>query len=237
MADSATPMTCLGCEYPLAGVAANACPECGRAFDPADRRTYGPRILQKAAHILRWRPPWWLISVYALFTLVTLGLHASPDSSLRNASGGPIVWLVATAMIAGVALPAFLLLWLACALNDDPARMSPRWIALVFIAVAGFAIWKSSLVWHIRWLRAQPAFLALSKRSPSTWKPGWYGSFYVEKVVIQPNGTIDLELGFTDLYSRGPAHFTYDPVGRMPIDRGGPLWNLDGVWWIQWDPR
>ncbi|HYF16196.1 MAG TPA: hypothetical protein VD971_14110 [Phycisphaerales bacterium] len=230
-------MTCLGCDYPLAGVAANACPECGRAFDPADRKTYGPRILQKAARVLRWKPPWWLVSVYLLFTLATLGLHASPDSTLRGASGGPVVWLATTAFIAGIALPTLLLLWLACALNEDPARMSPRWFVVVFIAVAGFATWKSSLVWHTRWLRAQPAFLALSKRSPSTWKPGWYGSFYVEKVVKQPNGTVDLELGFPDLYSRGPASFSFVPNGRLPVDHGGHQWNLDDGWWIQWTSK
>lgn len=31
---------CLDCEYPLRGLGRCVCPECGRAFDPADTRTY-----------------------------------------------------------------------------------------------------------------------------------------------------------------------------------------------------
>ena len=30
---------CLACGYPLNNLPANRCPECGRAFDPADPRT------------------------------------------------------------------------------------------------------------------------------------------------------------------------------------------------------
>lgn len=35
--------TCLGCGYRLDHLTTNACPECGRAFDPVDPRTFGPR--------------------------------------------------------------------------------------------------------------------------------------------------------------------------------------------------
>jgi hypothetical protein len=34
--------TCLQCGYPLRGLRSCRCPECGRAFDPSNRRTYGP---------------------------------------------------------------------------------------------------------------------------------------------------------------------------------------------------
>jgi hypothetical protein len=33
-------MHCLGCDYDLGGVAAGACPECARLFDPADAETW-----------------------------------------------------------------------------------------------------------------------------------------------------------------------------------------------------
>jgi hypothetical protein len=35
--------TCLACNHSLTGVAAPRCPECGRAFNPADPTTFGPR--------------------------------------------------------------------------------------------------------------------------------------------------------------------------------------------------
>ncbi|MDG1359963.1 MAG: hypothetical protein P8P71_05930 [Phycisphaerales bacterium] len=34
------PMHCHGCQYDLTGLAAGACPECGRRFDPADPATF-----------------------------------------------------------------------------------------------------------------------------------------------------------------------------------------------------
>ena len=37
-------MHCLGCRYDLTGNVSNRCPECGRAFDPADPETVGPRV-------------------------------------------------------------------------------------------------------------------------------------------------------------------------------------------------
>jgi hypothetical protein len=35
-------MYCLGCDYSLEGILAGKCPECGRAFDPADASTSRP---------------------------------------------------------------------------------------------------------------------------------------------------------------------------------------------------
>jgi len=33
-------MFCLGCKYPLDGLAEHRCPECGRPFDPADSTSF-----------------------------------------------------------------------------------------------------------------------------------------------------------------------------------------------------
>ena len=35
-------MHCIDCDYALKKLKANRCPECGRAFDPADPATYRP---------------------------------------------------------------------------------------------------------------------------------------------------------------------------------------------------
>ena len=36
-------MRCLSCNYDLSNLTEHRCPECGRAFDPTIRTTYGPR--------------------------------------------------------------------------------------------------------------------------------------------------------------------------------------------------
>ncbi len=38
--DSQHPIWCLDCDYPLIGLQSSLCPECGRAFDLDDDRTY-----------------------------------------------------------------------------------------------------------------------------------------------------------------------------------------------------
>src|SRR5438105_3678911 len=43
---------CRGCGYVLHGLAQNRCPECGRAFDPADRKTYATS--RRALLLRRW---------------------------------------------------------------------------------------------------------------------------------------------------------------------------------------
>jgi len=45
---------CLDCNYPLRGLAEPRCPECGRAFDPADAHTFNP-----GRPMPRWTR-WWL---------------------------------------------------------------------------------------------------------------------------------------------------------------------------------
>lgn len=65
-------MNCLGCGYELSGLPAGSCPECGRAFDPANERTYTLR---------RWEaPPRWLFALtvagLAWPTALHLWMHA-----------------------------------------------------------------------------------------------------------------------------------------------------------------
>lgn len=46
-------MHCLTCHYDLAHLAENRCPECGRAFDPADPNTF---LHNRSAQRGRWTP-------------------------------------------------------------------------------------------------------------------------------------------------------------------------------------
>ena len=53
-------MRCLDCHYSLKGLTEHRCPECGRAFDPNDSKTYGTG----------WRPKPWTISIAVFSGLV-----------------------------------------------------------------------------------------------------------------------------------------------------------------------
>lgn len=42
-------MYCIDCDYPIAGLHSRACPECGRAFDPDDLRSFRRRLSEPTA--------------------------------------------------------------------------------------------------------------------------------------------------------------------------------------------
>lgn len=60
-------MYCRRCRYDLRGNTSRTCPECGRAFDPAN-----PKTFRRSAGSLRWRRVW-AIGKYPLALLVLLG--------------------------------------------------------------------------------------------------------------------------------------------------------------------
>lgn len=62
-------MECLGCGYDLRGLGETRCPECGRAFDPRVRATYGPGdSARRDRRLVRWGV------VAAIWPLVAVGL-------------------------------------------------------------------------------------------------------------------------------------------------------------------
>jgi hypothetical protein len=46
------PMRCYGCGYALDGLTEHRCPECGRAFDPDDSKTYFTRFADGWRYLL-----------------------------------------------------------------------------------------------------------------------------------------------------------------------------------------
>jgi hypothetical protein len=59
---------CLSCRHSLRGLASRECPECGRAFDPGDKRTF--------AETNRRDPRWlrWIVVAISLYPLLALAL-------------------------------------------------------------------------------------------------------------------------------------------------------------------
>jgi ribosomal protein L37E len=69
-----TSMYCRKCGYQLHGLSENRCPECGRTFDPANRRTY----LQHPKGSSR---RWWLrvagVTLLVLLALIAAGMYGT----------------------------------------------------------------------------------------------------------------------------------------------------------------
>ena len=68
MAKAITGIFCRTCEYDLQALAENRCPECGREFDPGERRSYDLKPRRRA--LRRWA---WGLSLLALLALVAAG--------------------------------------------------------------------------------------------------------------------------------------------------------------------
>ena len=241
MADGPAPMTCLGCDYPLAGVAANACPECGRAFDPADRKTYGPRRVRppkEARAVLSWRPPWYLFAVYFVFSAALIVPNASP---VRISSRGielpmAVWWLGSVAAIVLISL-ALCVARIDCLSARDRTAANPRWLLLPLFFFGWFLVGHRGLVWDARWHFARDNFDSLIATPTATWQPGWYGTFHVVDVVHSSSGATWLRLGFPDCYGAAPPSFYYEPGSVHFIDeRGGPPLRFGNGLSFQWDP-
>lgn len=72
---------CLKCDYDLRGITSRNCPECGRAFDPADDRTW--RVAKANSRLARWalrKPGIRLIAITVVSLLLIVWYGRFPGS-------------------------------------------------------------------------------------------------------------------------------------------------------------
>lgn len=125
--------TCLGCGYALRGLRARACPECGRAFDPADPLSM--RTSQRIDRALR-RALFWAPMSAAIATLVVLMLVLLMTRHLNA------LWLAAAVLLAAFIRRRARLSLLAGAPEPNPltegaARVGGWLLAGFVLLVAG----------------------------------------------------------------------------------------------------
>ncbi|HZW09446.1 MAG TPA: hypothetical protein VFF69_06040 [Phycisphaerales bacterium] len=145
-------MRCLTCAYDLSASPAGPCPECGRAFEPADPLTYrSPETDRRSARRntiaicgLSLAPLAFFALVHLVRIAARLSLGRWPRPSLDDPKGIPgvepfltLAYLAALAMLP--CLGAACILWLVL-LWLHPSRCLPALLFLVALAGGGFSL-------------------------------------------------------------------------------------------------
>jgi hypothetical protein len=93
MSASHTTGLCLDCSYPLQGLSHPTCPECGRAFDPAD-----PATMNMGKPVAPWIPwvlgpiRWHVKAAIVAMALITFWFARVPGGELRVSKRALLVW-------------------------------------------------------------------------------------------------------------------------------------------------
>lgn len=164
--------TCLTCRYPLTNLPENRCPECGRAFDPNDPLTFGPRA-HRFAHILAAIvPPRWLNILYAVIAFPLFLLMCGPAGCpLSDAWSGVWMYVIGGTVIAWFAALAARSLGAATLALRKVRRpvltgrqtwtWAGRWLFIpAFLLLCGI-MQASGIVWRMRWSAARSSFAAM----------------------------------------------------------------------------
>lgn len=113
-------MFCRRCGYDLTGLPSHRCPECGRAFDPSNRRT----IAESARRIPKWLD--WLAWITPLYAPVAL-------SSIY------VTWIVCRVSLGYWPKP----------MVDDPKYIGSAVDACYFLAIILLCAAPSFLIFHV----------------------------------------------------------------------------------------
>jgi rRNA maturation protein Nop10 len=224
---------CLRCRYSLAGLTAGPCPECGRVFDSADPKTYGPRDVQWAQRLLAFRPPWFALVLFAITTTAIFGVNCAPNAFIGEGGAMMIgLWTIASVGVYTMIGLALLIAFAACWFRGSRSWPNWRWLVPPVVLGLWWTAFGSGCAWNARWALARSEFAALAATPPSTWKTGWYGPLFVTEVQPRTDGTVRLQLGWPDCYGQGPVELFYEPAPGMLPPRGYPGEAVLGDGWI-----
>lgn len=228
---------CRGCGYSLADLREHACPECGRAFDPAEPRTFvsGPAALSWLAALA---PPRTIFVLYALLAALLTLTWTAPDGRCSDVCVFLIMPFAGLSALAwGLPFAAHLAGRVGLVLHGcRQPRWRWRWLVVPLSFAAFYGSVTTGALWDVRWALASGSFARLAARPPAEVAPGWVGGFRVVEAEARPDGTLCLTLGFPDVYSDGPPLLIYSP-GVAPTTYLRPIVkDIGGGWWVLVDP-
>lgn len=220
---------CMGCYYALSGMAGNRCPECGRGFDPADRRTWSasPSRWSDVRAGLSNAARWLSFGVVGVTLLSILGSATGVVPSLFAKAFVVMFSPIALLSIVLACLPWLRIRWwFRAALVLGPALcLSVPWTAWpLAISVRVHRPWLDGLVADAR-----------AGRVPTGTKYRQIGLLRLVSVQAGPGTAIGLQLNG----GPGGGEFLVHRPAPVPPGAGRPVWYntnwempLGGGWFM-----
>jgi hypothetical protein len=228
---------CLGCGYLLRGLPKSVCPECGRAFDPADPSTYRDR-----AAVPKWRrwakpPRRWHLMAIGVLTFMILWEEWQPPAFPRG-------WTLAC--VSSIAIPLIFLEYVARALatyvdrrrsagDRLPQQLGGRWrwyvtpLCLALLCTTAYSDWPLQLRFTLSRSAFEQAAEDYSAGRLRDTGPQWIGLFRVEEIGELEPGVPYFMLGYDWL----DAVAFVDRAASTPSGARTPR-KMSGTWYLEW---
>jgi hypothetical protein len=228
---------CLGCGYPLRGLSQAVCPECGRAFDPEDPKSFRDRGVRPRWPSFADAPPNWQLIVLAGLTLMYLYWSSQPGGlSAALSFGACLVVPFGLAILATLAID-FVGRVLAVRASRRRAaldRVRPRrkgwWRWAVLPVCLAMVVSAAELSWplRVRFHLSKPSFVQAVQQIEAGIDPGSLpkriGLFPVTYIHLYEDGAIFFRTGSSGWDSVGVAYRPSDLPKRKNRVRLAPQW-------------
>jgi hypothetical protein len=238
---------CLGCNYSLRGLASDRCPECGRAFDLDDYRTFLPGRRLTWVEWFLTAPPGWVLIPLAIYGVLAVW----EATSLMQRYGMPerfVNGVYAVLAVVLICVLRFVLLVLMChrlgmqRLWHVWSRTWRRWTSTAAIIVLGLLLAMTPVPTWLRFQISRPfldAYVEQLRTQPPTpgvipAMPRYIGLYPVSFVSVRGDVVqVTLDVGGTDaVLCNSPSAPAIPPFMRwidheLTVDK-----HLGGGWYL-----
>lgn len=223
---------CLNCDYVLARLEENRCPECGRPFDPHNRRTVNAtgRRFPGSARFMYRAPGPLLILLLAAPILFTVWEYRRPGGDFHAVVGGFALWVICAAvwLIRLIVFAAIGMYYQRP--SSETLRRAWRWAALPVALVAWFAVMgMGDTIQRGAFDLSRNSLEALARRGSAAPGGTRAGVLWIESVDPYDGGTLLMTGTGYDAHSCGYAWF---PNGRPTDTESLRFHPFEGQWYI-----